>query len=108
MPGRSEAVASHAAIVFFFVGCLAVRSKTDNNIASLNPAVINHIASFHSAYYRTVYCNRSDEVAQIGCFAPGANDVETMLAQHGQYFFRAVNDRRYYFTRDQVFITADG
>lgn len=106
--GGRQAVAAHAAVVFVFVGGLAEGSEAYNDIACLDVLIVDYIAAPHAADDGAIDNDGFYEVTQVGSFPTGADDVQAVAAQHGQYLFRAFDDRSDYFAWNEVFIAANG
>ena len=108
VPGRSQPVATHSAVVFFFVSSLPARRKSHNHITRLNIRIINHICTFHPAGNGAVHNNRTHQIAHIGRFTARFVNIHTHFTQICNQFACSVDDGRNHFTRNAVFIPSNG
>ena len=105
--GTCQTVATHTAVIFFFVSSLSVRSQTYNHITRTDVCIVNYIGTFHTASYCTVHNDGTYQVANIGSLTTGSIYTYTHFTQFGQQFVCSVNDSRNDFARNQEFVTSD-
>ena len=108
MTGTGQTVASHTTVVFFFISSLTIRSQTDDYVTRADIGIVDDIGTFHTASYRTVYNNRTNQVAYIGSFSTCGIYADTHFAKFSQQLICSVDDGRNHFSRYKQLVTADG
>ena len=107
MAGTCKTVATHTAIVFFFISSLSVRGQSYNNVTRANVGIIDNVRAFHAASHGRVNDNCAYQITDISSFATGSIYAYTHFAKFGQQFVRSVDDCRDHFSRNQEFVTSD-
>lgn len=108
MAGAGQSVASHTAVIFFFVSGLSVRSQTDNDVTRTDIGVVDDIGALHAASHGRVYDNGTDQVAYIGSLAAGGINAYSHITKLGKQFVRSVDDGRNDFSGNEQFVASDG
>ena len=104
---RGQPVASHAAVVFFFIRGLSVGGKSYDDIARADIGIVYHVGTLHAAGHGRVYDDGAHQVAHIGGFASRGIYAYTHFAQFGKQFIRTVDDGGDYLARYQQFVASD-
>ena len=108
MSGRGKSIASHSTVVLAFIGGLSRRSQANNHISSLNASVVNHIGSVHTGGNRRIHNNRTHQIPNICGLPTCAVDMNVVLGQIGDQFFRPLNNGSNNLTGDIVFVSSNG
>ena len=102
-----QTIATHTAVIFFFISSLSVRSQTYDNVSRTDICIVNYISTFHAACHCTVDNNSTNQVTNIGSFTSCCINTYSHFSQFGKQFVCSVDDSRNHFTRNQQFITSD-
>ena len=108
MACRSQSVGPHSAVVLRFVGGFPERGQTDDDIAGLDAGIVHYIGAAHAGRYGRIDDDGTHQVAHVGRFPAGGDDVDPVGAHLGQQFLRAADNGCDDFAGDQVFVAPDG
>ena len=106
--GRSQTVATHAAVVLLLVGSLTCRRETYDNIAWTDVGIVDDVAALHAAGYGRVNDDGTNQVAYVGSLTAGRIDSDTHLAHLVEQVVGTVDDSRDDLARDEHLVAADG
>ena len=106
--GRSEAVAAHSAVIFFFVGGLSETGETHDDITSADVGVIDDVGTPHTAGDGAINNDGAHEVAYVSRLAPRGVDADAHAAQLSQELVGAVDDGRDNLARDEHLVAPNG
>ena len=104
--GGGESVRAHSAVVFLLVSGLATGRETHDHISRTDVGVVDDIAPLHAAGDGAVHDDGPHEVAHVGCLAACAIDANAHVAKLLHELVGAVDDGRYYLTRDEHLVAA--
>ena len=79
-----QAIATHTAVIFFFISSLSVRSQTYDNVSRTDICIVNYISTFHAACHCTVDNNSTNQVTNIGSFTSCCINTYSHFSQFGK------------------------
>ena len=107
MACRGQAVAAHTTVVALLISGLSVRGQTDNDIATLNVFVVDHIRTFHTTGHGAIHDDRAYQVAHVGCLSTSGVAAYPHLTQLSQQLVCPIDDSGDHLARHQELVASD-
>ena len=108
VPGGSQPVAPHPAVISRLIPGLSERRQPHDHIPRLDSVVRDDVSAPHPRRHRRVHDNGPHQIPHIGRFAARRPDIHPVVPHGLQKLFRAVDDRRNDLPRNQPFVPPDG